>query len=305
VTKRQKIAIGAVLAAPIVLGIVLMSVNSGPGASKFSSFSSHKVGLVQVSDVIYSSEDYVKQLRDLREDDAVAGVILRVDSPGGAVAPSQEVFEEVMKFRDIKKPLVVSMGNLAASGGYYISSPAFKIFANPGSVTGSIGAIMSFPHYYKLLNKIGVDVEVIKAGELKDVGSPHRESTPREKAYLQTMLNDIHNQFIEDVSRARSIDIDSLRPIADGRIFTGRQALLAGLVDTLGSYEDALSYLKEYLGLPDKTGVIEKKKPESFLKRMLYDELFNKFPLLKRASAISASIAPSVGPYFLFDMSVR
>jgi protease-4 len=102
VTKRQKIAIGAVLAAPIVLGIVLMSVNSGPGASKFSSFSSHKVGLVQVSDVIYSSEDYVKQLRDLREDDAVAGVILRVDSPGGAVAPSQEVFEEVMKFRDIK-----------------------------------------------------------------------------------------------------------------------------------------------------------------------------------------------------------
>jgi protease IV len=302
VTKRQKIAIGAILAAPVVLGLILMIVNAGPGGSKFSSFSSRKVGLVEISDVIYSSEDYVKQLRDMREDDAVAGVILRVDSPGGAVAPSQEVFEEVMKFRDINKPLVVSMGNLAASGGYYIASPAFKIFANPGSVTGSIGAIMSFPHYYKLLNKIGVDVEVIKAGELKDVGSPHRESTPREKAYLQAMLNDIHLQFIEDVSRARSIEIDSLRPIADGRIFTGRQALQAGLVDTLGSYEDALSYLKEYCGLSDKTGVIEKRRPESFLKRMLYDELFNKFPLLKKASAISASVAPSVGPYFLFDI---
>ena len=304
-TKGQKIAIGAVLAAPIVLGIVLMSFNSSPGSSKFSTFSSRKVGLVQVSDVIYSSEDYVKQLKDLREDNGIAGVILRVDSPGGAVAPSQEVFEEVMKFRDINKPLVVSMGNLAASGGYYIASPAFKIFANPGTVTGSIGAIMSFPHYYKLLSKIGVDVEVIKAGELKDVGSPNRELTPKERAYLQAMLGDIHLQFIEDVSRARSIEVDSLLPIADGRIFTGRQALKVGLVDTLGGYEDALSFLKEYLGLSDKTGVVEKKKPESFLKRMLYDELFNKFPFLKKVSAISASIAPSVGPYFLFDMSVR
>ena len=228
-TKKQKIAIGAILATPIVLGIVLMSVNNESTSLKFSTFSSHKVGLVQISDVIYSSEDYVKQLRDLREDDAVAGVILRIDSPGGAVAPSQEIFEEVMKFRDVNKPLVVSMGNLAASGGYYIASPAFKIFANPGSVTGSIGAIMSFPHYYKLLDKIGVDVEVIKAGELKDVGSPHRELTPRERAYLQALIHDIHLQFIEDVSRARSIKIDSLLPIADGRIFTGRQALGPGL----------------------------------------------------------------------------
>ena len=300
-TKKQKIAIGAILATPIVLGIVLMSVNNESTSLKFSTFSSHKVGLVQISDVIYSSEDYVKQLRDLREDDAVAGVILRIDSPGGAVAPSQEIFEEVMKFRDVNKPLVVSMGNLAASGGYYIASPAFKIFANPGSVTGSIGAIMSFPHYYKLLDKIGVDVEVIKAGELKDVGSPHRELTPRERAYLQALIHDIHLQFIEDVSRARSIKIDSLLPIADGRIFTGRQAIGARLVDTLGSYEDALAYLKGYCGLSDKTAVIEKKRNESFLKKMLFDELFNKFPLLKKA----ASAATSAGPYFLFDMSVR
>ena len=111
-----------------------------------------------------------EQLRDLREDDAVSGVLLRIDSPGGAVAPSQEIFEEVMKFREINKPLVVRWVDLAASGGYYIASPAFKIFANPGTITGSIGAIMSFPHYYKLLSKIGVDMEVIKAGELKDGG---------------------------------------------------------------------------------------------------------------------------------------
>jgi protease-4 len=290
--------IAAILAAPIVLGLILMALNAKPGSAKFSSLSSRKIGLVEVSDVIYSSEDYVKQLRDLREDDGIAGVILRIDSPGGAVAPSQEVFEEVMKFREINKPLVVSMGNLAASGGYYIASPAFKIFANPGTITGSIGAIMSFPHYYKLLSKIGVDMEIIKAGELKDVGSPHRAMTPKERSYLQAMIHDVHLQFIEDVSRARSMDIDSLIPLADGRIFTGRQAMAVGLVDTLGGYEDALDYLKTYLGLPEKSNVVEKKKPEPFWKKMLTEEIFDKIPLLKNAAAPS-------GSYFLYDLSVK
>jgi protease-4 len=298
VTKGQKISVGAILGAPIVLGLLLLAVHSRTGQSKLSPLSSHKVGLVQVSDVIYSSEDYVKQLRDLREDDAVAGVLLRIDSPGGAVAPSQEIFEEVMKFREINKPLVVSMGNLAASGGYYIASPAFKIFANPGTITGSIGAIMSFPHYYKLLSKIGVDMEVIKAGELKDVGSPNREMTPKERAYLQAMIHDVHLQFIEDVSRARSIDVDSLVPLADGRIFTGRQALSVGLVDTLGGYEDALDYLKAYVGVSEKSNPVEKKKPEPFWKKLLTEEIFDKIPLLKNAAMPS-------GSYFLYDMSVK
>jgi protease IV len=297
VTKGQKLSIAAILCAPIVVGALVSAITSRQAASAFSPLQSKKIGLVEVADVIYSSDEYVRQLRALREDDGIAGVLLRVDSPGGAVAPSQEIYEEVMKFRDSKKPVVVSMGNLAASGGYYISSPAFKIFANPGSVTGSIGVIMSFPHYYKLLSKIGVDIEVLKAGEYKDVGNPNRTMKPKEKAYLQSMLDDIHSQFIEDVSFARGIDEDSLIPIADGRIFTGRQAIDVGLIDTLGSYEDAVSYIKDYLKVPQKSTLVEKKPPQSWLKRLLYEEVFDKIPLLRRA------VSPA-GSYFLFDMSM-
>jgi protease IV len=298
VTKRQKITIGVILGAPVVLGIVLMTFNAMLPSSGISMLSQKKIGLVKVTDVIYSSEEYVRQLRELREDNSIAGVLLRIDSPGGAVAPSQEIFAEIMKFRDYNKPLVVSMGNLAASGGYYIASPALKIFANPGTVTGSIGVILSFPHYYKLLNKLGVDIEVLKSGAFKDIGSSNREMKPEERQYLQTMLDDIHSQFIEDVSRARSIDIDSLIPIADGRIFTGRQALKVGLIDTLGGYEDALAYLKAYTGVSHNSEVIEEKIKKPLWKQLLTEELFDKFPLLQKA-------ASPAGSYYLCDISVK
>jgi len=139
---------------------------------------------------------------------------------------------------------------------------------------------------------------VLKAGELKDVGNPNRAMTPKEKRYMQSMLDDVHMQFIEDVARARTIDIDSLIPIADGRIFTGRQAIDAGLVDTLGGYEDAVAYIKELLGVPQKSELVEKKRPESFLKRLLTEELFDKIPFLKRASS-------PAGSYFLYDTPIR
>jgi protease-4 len=297
-TRGQKCTVATILAAPVILGIFLVAAGSSSSVSKFSPLASKKIGLVEIDDVIYSSDDYVKQLRALRDNEGIAGLILRIDSPGGAVAPSQEIYKEVMQFRLANKPVVVSMGNLAASGGYYIACPAFKIFANPGSVTGSIGVILSFPHYYKLLSKIGVDIEVLKSGELKDVGNPNREITPREKAFLQSMLDDIHSQFIEDVSKARHIVRDSLLHIADGRIFTGRQALRARLVDTLGSYEDAVAYLKQYLGIPEKSPLVEKKPKEGLLKRLLYEELFDKIPLLRRA-------ASPAGFYFLFDLPIK
>jgi protease-4 len=294
-TKGQKIALAVILSAPVIIGGILIALTSDSTVSGFSAISSKKIGQVEINDEIYSSDEYIRQLRELREDNSIAGVLLRIDSPGGAVAPSQEIYEEVMRFREDKKPLVVSVGNMAASGGYYIASPAGRIFASPGSVTGSIGVIMSFTHYYKLLSKIGVDIEVMKAGELKDVGNPNRAMTPREKIYMQSMLDDIHMQFIEDVSRARKIAIDSLIPIADGRIFTGRQAISARLIDTLGSYEDALSYIKDITGVSRKSAVVEKKKPEGFLKRLLYEEVFDKIPFLKRA-------ASPAGSYFLYDI---
>ena len=264
-TKGQKLTIAAILLLPIVAGIAVTALSSESASAKLAGFSAKRIGYMEISDVIYSSEEYVRQLRALRDDDNICGVLLRIDSPGGAVAPSQEVFEEIMKFRDEKKPVVVSMGNLAASGGYYIASAGSKIFANPGTLTGSIGVIMSFTHYYKLLGKIGVDIEVLKAGELKDVGNPNRAMTPREKRYMQSMLDDVHMQFIEDVCRARGISPDSLIPIADGRVFTGRQAVDARLVDTLGGFENAAAYIKNLLNVPQKSTLVEKKRPEGFL----------------------------------------
>ncbi len=297
-TKGQKCIVLIILITPIILGMILMSMKSSSDGLHISSISSKRVGLLEINDVINSSDDYVRQLRALREDNTVAGILLRIDSPGGAVAPSQEIFKEVMELRRLNKPVVVSMGNLAASGGYYVACPAFKIFANPGTITGSIGVIISFPHYYKLLNKIGVDFQVLKSGKLKDVGNPNREMTPHEKAFLQNMLDDIHSQFIEDVSEARDIDIDSLTRIADGRIFTGRQAINAGLVDTLGGFEDAVSYLKKLVGAPEKSPIVEKKIKDGFFKRLLYEEFFDKIPFLKQA------LSPA-GSYFLYDISIR
>jgi protease-4 len=290
-TNRQKILIAAVCLAPVFIGMVFLLVDPSAVSSPLTG---RKIGLVQISDVILASDPYIKQLQSFREDNTIAGVLLRIDSPGGASAPSQEIFSEVMKYRKINKPLVVSVGNMAASGGYYIASPAMKIFANPSSITGSIGAIVEFPQYYKLLDKIGVSLKVIKAGNFKDMGSPQREMTPADRALMQGMVDDIHEQFIRDVAAARSMSIDSLRPLADGRIFTGAQALKNRLVDTLGSYEDALAYLKGFTGIPLKTAVVEKKHRDSFLKTLIFGELSERLPFLKHAYS-------PAGSYFLFQ----
>ncbi len=285
-TKRRKISIAAVCCAPVIIGLLFL--RSDP-----SVLSNKKIGLVRINDVILASEPYIKQLRSFREDNAIAGVLLRIDSPGGASAPSQEIFSEVMNFRKINKPLIVSIGNMAASGGYYIASPAMKIFANPSSITGSIGAIVEFPQYYKLLDKIGVSMQVIKAGNFKDMGSPQRELTPQDRALLQGIVNNIHEQFIRDVAAARSINVDLLRSIADGRILTGEQALKSRLIDTLGSYENALAFLKDYARIPSKAAVVEKKQREPFLRTLIFGELAERFPFLKN------TYVPA-GSYFLF-----
>lgn len=294
-TKRQKITIISIIIAPVIIGFLLYNKDfTGSGRNIPFGKQSKQIGLVRIFDIIYTSEDYVKQLQELRKDKNVAGVIVRVNSPGGGVAPSQEIYEETMRYKEEGKPLVVSMGSVAASGGYYISSPAVKIFANPGTITGSIGVIFQFPHYYKLLDKIGIQMTTIKAGKLKDVGNPNRDLTEKEKEYLQTLLDNTHEQFINDVSIAREMDKEELRKIADGRIFTGEQALEEGLVDSLGGYSDALSYLKEHLNLPEKTKVIEKKKRHGLLREVLNEGLVKNIPFLNR-NIISA------GCYFLLE----
>ncbi|MGD9200196.1 MAG: signal peptide peptidase SppA [Chitinispirillia bacterium] len=293
--KRQLMIIAAIVVAPVIIGFILIMVSQQTGSDKFNlSSQNKKIGLVRIFDVIYSSEIYVRQLQELRKDKSIAGVILRIDSPGGAVAPAQEIYEEVKLFVKVKKPIIVSMGNVAASGGYYIASPAYKIFANPGTITGSIGVIFQFPHYHELLDKIGIKMTTLKAGKFKDIGNPNRNLTEEELAFLQKLINNTHEQFIRDVSAARKMKIKDLRKIADGRILNGKQALDLGLVDSLGSFSTAISYLKNYLSLPERTKIIEKKRHSGFLRDFIFDSVQKYFPFLNNYKI-------PAGSYFLLE----
>ncbi|HBE73289.1 MAG TPA: signal peptide peptidase SppA [candidate division Zixibacteria bacterium] len=228
------------------------------------------VGLVEVVGPIVSSDEPVRLLNKYRDNKSVKAIVLRVESPGGGVAASQEIYEAVWRARD-RKPVVCSMGEVAASGGYYIACACDTIVANPGTLTGSIGALMEFMTAEELIRKVGLRFEVVKAGEVKDIGSISRKMTPAERAMLQSMLDDVHLQFMEAVAEGRGIDLDSLRTYADGRVFTGRQAWYLGLVDTLGTLDDALTIAGRMGGLKDPPRVIREKKR----KRSLYDLLFD------------------------------
>ena len=293
-TKRQIAVIMIIIFLPVIIGVIFLNNNFGNDGGLPFAPQQKKIGLVKIFDIIYSSEEYVRQLQELRKDKTIGGVIVRVNSPGGGVAPSQEIYSEMMQFKKEHKPLVVSMGSVAASGGYYIASPATKIFASPGTITGSIGVIFQFPHYYELLNKIGVKMTTIKSGKFKDIGNPNRDLTEKEKEYLQQLLDNTHEQFIRDVSTARNMDKEEMRKMADGRIFTGEQAAAMGLIDTLGSYSDAVSYLRYYCNLPEKAKIIEKKKQPDFLKDVLTEGIGRYIPFLNRPK-----IPP--GCYFLLE----
>jgi protease-4 len=242
-----------------------------------------KVAVVRVEGPILDSKNTIEDLKDYVTNQSVKAIILRVDSPGGAVAPSQEIYEEVRKAA-AKKKVVVSMGSVAASGGYYISAPASRIVANPGTLTGSIGVIMEIPNLEGLLNKVGVKTEVIKSGEHKDMASVFRGIGKEERAILQDVLDDVHEQFIDAVAEGRKMVPEKVRKIADGRVFTGRQAIKAGLVDELGNLEDAIKTAAKLAGISGEPGVIDKKEKTSitdFLRGKLPKELTDLVPSVK------------------------
>jgi protease-4 len=265
--KRRDWIVGIIIAGSFMLFIafsVLLVVGlSQTDGVEFSGFGD-KVGIVDLKGPIRSSETVVKQLRQFGEDNSVPAIVLRVDSPGGGVSASQEIYNEVLRVRDKGKMVVVSMGSVAASGGLYVAVAADHVVANPGSLTGSIGVIMQFPTAQRLFDKIGLQYETIKSGEFKDVGNISRDMTDAEAAALQTVIDDTYEQFIEAVADGRGLALDSVRQFADGRIFTGRQAVGLGLVDELGDLEDAVNIAAESVGLetPPKTvRAIERRRP--------------------------------------------
>lgn len=242
-----------------------------------------KVALIRVEGPIVDSKDTVDQIKDFVKDPSTKAIVLRVDSPGGAVAPSQEIYEEVRK-AITKKKIVVSMGSVAASGGYYIAAPASRIFANPGTLTGSIGVIMEIPNFQGLMNKLGIKTEVVKAGRHKDIASIFRGIKKEDREILQGVLDNVHDQFITAVADGRKMLREDVNKIADGRVFTGEQALKAGLVDELGDLEDAVKAAAKLSGIRGEPVVITKKEKFSFfnlLRDEVPKELKDLFPSVK------------------------
>ncbi|MDY6830989.1 MAG: signal peptide peptidase SppA [Thermodesulfobacteriota bacterium] len=227
-----------VLSAIVFGSATVISVVAGLYSGKPAFESGEKVGIVEVKGVILSSEQVIEDLKMFREDDAIRAVVVRIDSPGGAVGPAQEIYREIHKTAETKN-VVASMGSVAASGGYYVASATEKIFANPGTLTGSIGVIMSYTNFQELMDKLGLLPVVIKSGQYKDIGSPVRHLEEKEKQILQEFADDIHRQFIDDVAAGRNMEAGAVAKLADGRIYTGRKALELGLVDELGNLEDA------------------------------------------------------------------
>lgn len=261
----------AVFAFIVIAGIVSLLAD-GSETQDLEQGTGGTIAVVELNEAITSSQSIVRQFKRYRENVGVRAIVFRIESPGGGVSASQEIYEEVKKTRKYGKPVVVSMGSVAASGGYYVALGADRIVANPGSITGSIGVISQFMHVNGLLDKIGVSSTTIKSGALKDAGSPFRPMTAEDRKYFQEMIDDVHDQFITAVADERKMAKERVKRIADGRVFTGRKALVLGLVDTLGTYQDAVRIAADLAGLGTAPRIITERKKER-LSDMIFGEL--------------------------------
>ena len=250
----------------IGLSLILMLAAKDADFDDLLKSGGEKVGIVELTGNITSSRDIIHSLKRFRENSSIKAIVIRIDSPGGAVGPAQEIFREIRKTVKTKK-VIASMGTVAASGGYYVAAGADGIVANPGTITGSIGVIMGFANFQELLRKIGMVPVVIKSGQYKDIGSPVREMTKDERGILQNLSNRIHRQFIVDIANGRGMDLSKVEVIADGRIFTGEEAKNLGLIDRLGNLEDAIEWAGRMGGIKGKiSAVYAPKKKFSILK---------------------------------------
>ena len=268
--RKHPILLGFIIVG-VILGVFLLSILFFTRFGEKRAFAlGDKIAVVDIKGVIASSRNIVEQIDAYKEDDDVKAIILRINSPGGGVGPSQEIHREVLKARE-KKKVIASIGSVGASGGYYVACASDLIVVNPGTITGSIGVVMEFSNVEELLKKIGLRSYVIKSGRHKDIGSPLREMTSEEKSILQGVIDSVHNQFIRAVAEGRNMEERKVREIADGRIFSGEQAKELGLVDRLGGLQDAIEIAAEMVGIKGKPTVIYPKK-----KLSLYEILFKK-----------------------------
>ena len=252
--------------------MVLLAVGSTLLPDRWKS-PSGEIALVRIQGMLMDSQNIVRQLSNYRHNPNVRGIVLRIDSPGGAVAPAQEIYNEIMKLKADHKTVYASMGTVAASGGYYIACAANYVLANPGTLTGSIAAVMAFSNIEELIDKIGVKPIIIKSGKYKDVGSPLRGMKPEERKLLQSVVDDVHQQFVQAVAKGRGLPVSEVNEIADGRIMTGQQALTLKLVDEMGGLEKTIELLAKKIGVEGRPKVIEEKEKTPFFDWLLQSSL--------------------------------
>jgi protease-4 len=265
---RRLALLGVALAVYVAVGgllVVSLASLRSPGASGGGAIFGERVALVELEGLIVDVDDLVRELKGHRENPAVRAVVIRINSPGGVVAPTQELYAALRRLHDAGKPVVASLGSVAASGGYYVAVAADRIYANPGTLTGSIGVIMQMPNVHELLKKVGVDYVVVKAGQYKDIGSFARPMSPEERRVLQALLDDVHGQFVAAVAVGRKLDRGQVLQFADGRIVSGSQAKDLRMVDALGGLEEALDGAATLAGLPKPPRVVGPRRKFSFI----------------------------------------
>ena len=230
------------------------------------------IGIVEINGMILSSKTIIKNIKTFRDDESIKAIILRINSPGGGIGPSQEIYREIMKTK-MNKKIITSMGSVAASGGYYIASATDKIIANSGTITGSIGVIMEYVNIKEIAKKIGISPVVIKSGEFKDIGSPMRELKEKEKIILQDLVDELHLQFVNDVAKARGIEVEKMLALADGRVYTGQKALKLNLIDRIGNLDDAVQWAGQLAGVTVELKPVYPKEDKITFIRRLADTL--------------------------------
>ncbi|RNC69046.1 MAG: signal peptide peptidase SppA [Desulfuromonadales bacterium] len=271
--QKRYIVIGAVVVTVLmVLLVASIQIARFLLGEEATAGSSEGVGYVEVKGPILDAEDTVKQLNDMRKRTNVKAVVLRIDSPGGVIGPSQEIYDAVKKLAKTKK-VVVSMGSVAASGGYHIAIPAAVIYANPGTVTGSIGVIMKLSNIEGLMDKVGMKAFSLKSGKFKDTGSPIRPFTEEDRVVLQGVIDNLHAQFVKVVAAERKLPLEEVIKIADGRVYTGEQALSLKLIDRLGTLQDAVEEAGRLAGIKGEPKLIEPPRKRRLLRDLLVGEL--------------------------------
>ena len=269
--RRHPVLLGLLIVVVLIVGFVILVLTfSRLGGKKPTLALGDKIGVVEIKGVIVSSERIIEQLIAYREDAGVKVIVVRIDSPGGPVVPAEEIHAELIKTR-MEKSVIASLGGVAASGGYYVASGADAIVASPGTITGSIGVIVQSSNVEGLMKLIGLKTYTFKSGEHKDLLSPFREPTPADREIVMGVIQSAHDQFIEVVAQGRNMDVADVRKLADGRIFSGRQAKELGLVDQLGNLQDAIDLAARMGGITGKPNVIYPRK-----RRNIMDFLFEK-----------------------------